>query len=138
MSRKIMMAAVAVALPLGLLATGGGIAAAKKKPPPPPTPVTFSAPTTCAVNGKVTFDPPLGVTGNASTATVSASLTNCTNGSQGGVKLSTGHLSGLVGSVTPNGCTGIPAPSLSGGSISWTPTSQVAASGGVPAPTGTG
>jgi hypothetical protein len=145
MNRALKAVSVGIILPLalGLIATlGTGAAFAKGKGGGGGGPVTFTGSTTCSVNGKVTFSPALktGSTGTSS-ATVTASLTGCTNATQGGVTLTTGHLQGLSGSVSPNGCTAVasgPIPPLSGGSIKWTPTSMVKPSSGGSFPAGTG
>ena len=93
--------------------------------------VTFVAPVTCAVDGRITFTPPLTTTGSSgSAAMMTANLTRCDNERFGGVTLRTGRLSASVPHV--NDCATLySVPASSGGSIRWTPASRVAASGGV-------
>jgi len=93
--------------------------------------VTFVAPITCAVDGNITFTPPLTTNGSSgSAAMMTADLTKCDNGRFGGATLSTGHLSASVPHVS-DCATLYSVPASSGGSIRWAPTSRVAASGGV-------
>ena len=97
--------------------------------------------TTCSIHGKVTFSPPLKTGGAASTTvTVTGLLNRCSNTSQGKVKFNNGHLSALIGTLSVGGCAALTSvtPSLSGGTVVWTPPSKVAASSGVSMPAGTG
>jgi hypothetical protein len=102
--------------------------------------VAVTGATTCSVHGKVAFNPPLVTGGTASsTVTVTGLLNRCHSASQTNVKFNNGHLSGLVGSVSPNDCASLAgvAPALSGGTIKWTPPSKVAGSSDVSMPAGT-
>ena len=102
---------------------------------------SYTGSTTCSVRGKLTFYPPLVRGGTAnSTVTVTGLLSRCSTKSQGHVKLNNGHLAALVGTISSNDCTALPsilAPPLSGGSVVWTPPSNVMESSDVSMPTGT-
>jgi FKBP-type peptidyl-prolyl cis-trans isomerase len=93
--------------------------------------VTFVAPMTCAVDGRIIFTPPLTTDGSSgSAAMMTANLTKCDQGRFGGTTLRTGLLSESVPHV--NDCATLySVPASSGGSIRWTPTSRIAASAGV-------
>jgi hypothetical protein len=121
---------VCLLMVLGVAACGTGIPVSATHHPPAGTDlVTFVAPMTCAVDGRITFTPPL-TTDSGSSATLTANLTKCDQGRFGGATLRTGILSESVPHV--NDCATLySVPASSGGSILWTPTSRVAASGGV-------
>jgi len=149
MSRKLMMMGAALAVVLGLVGTvGSGVAAAHGKTdtgggstPHGRNSTSFAGTTTCSVHGKLTFTPPMVSGGTAtSTVTVTGLLRGCTSTNQGKVKFNNGHLSALVGTLGQNDCSSLAsvlAPSLSGGSIMWTPPSKVARSKSVSMPAGT-
>jgi hypothetical protein len=108
--------------------------------------VTMTGTTTCTVsNIRLTFATPLTATPTATTTAVTMSfnvLKGCTNSSQGGVKLNNGHLSSLTGTLATGGtCSSFLSstnfPSLSSGSVMWTPPSKVAGSTVIGFPAGT-
>jgi hypothetical protein len=137
MGRKTIVTVVAATMMFGLVITfGAGTAVAKGG-----SPGTFSGSTKCSVTGKLTFDPPLtGLNNGTSEAKVSATLSGCTHATHGKITLTGGHLKGLVGFVSPDNCTDVAInhvlPSLNGGSVAWTPTSEVTASSGISYPSG--
>ena len=101
--------------------------------------VTSSDTTTCNLTGKLTFSPALkGLNSGPSTATVSANVSRCFDFSGHKFSIIGGNLQGLVGSASPGNCTSIAiahvVPALSGGSVTWSQHSNVAASSGVSFP----
>lgn len=124
-------------LAFGLLTTlGGGDAGAAPSPA-----VTGSGVTTCNVSGTLRFSPALeGESSGSSTATVSATLSSCISSAGGKLKVASGHLEGLIGSVSPANCTSVAiahvAPPLSAGSVAWAARTRLTASKGVSFPVG--
>jgi hypothetical protein len=137
MGRKTIVTVVAATMMFGLVTTfGAGAAVAKGG-----SPGTFSGSTKCSVAGKLTFTPPLtGLNNGTSEAKVSATLSKCTHATHGKITLTGGHLKGLVGFVSPDNCTDVAInhvlPTLSGGSVAWSPTAEVTASSGISYPSG--
>jgi hypothetical protein len=132
-------AAVAVAtLIIGCVtAFGPGTAVAKSGGQP----VTFSGSITCAVTGKLAFNPPLaGIDSGTSKATITATLSGCRHGAEHKIKVTGGQLKGLIGFVTPDNCTNLAIdntpPLLAGGTVSWSPKTEVAPSTGISFPDG--
>jgi hypothetical protein len=133
MYRKLITAAVAVVLPLGLVAVSGGVASAHPGPTHgPPAPVVATGTTTCNFHGSLRIGDSgtFGVRGNM---VPGKHVPVCTN--KGGSKLRTGHLSNLRSTDTITGLCSLltagPVPDVSGGTIKWAPRHHVASSTGV-------
>lgn len=137
MGRRTVVTVVAATMMVGLITTfGAGAAVAKGG-----SPGTFGGSTKCSVTGKLTFNPPLtGLDSGTSEAKVSATLSGCTHATHNKITLTGGHLKGLVGFVSPDNCTDVAInhvlPTLSGGSVAWSPTSEVTPSSGISYPSG--
>ena len=133
--RRVLLAAAAMALSVGILAAIGGVAAAKGKP----TPVTATGNTTCNYHGQLVLN-------SDSTLSLSGNLTPhqgpaCT--STGGSKLRAGHMNQTLPTTIPTTATdlcpfvaaatslSVPLPDLLGGDIAWSPRAKVAGSTGV-------
>jgi peptidylprolyl isomerase len=129
--RRVAVSASGLLMVLGVTACGTGTSASTTRHPARADLVTFVAPVTCTIDGKITFTPPLTTNGNSgSAAMVSATLTKCDHDRSGGTTLRSGRLSESLPHV--NDCATLySVPASSGGAIRWTPTSRVAASGGV-------
>jgi peptidylprolyl isomerase len=124
--------AIALLMVLGVTDCGGGTAVSTTRHPASRVElVTFVAPVTCTVDGKVVFTPPLTTQGSSGSAAVmTANLTKCDHDRFGEAVLRRGVLSVSIPHVD-NCASLVSVPALSGGSIRWAPTSRIAASGGV-------
>jgi hypothetical protein len=118
--KKLLMAAAAVAMPVGILASTAGIAAAVTK-----TDVTHNTITCSTVTGKAKFAPAL-VLGGAQPENTSIKITlgGCTTDAAG-VTISAGSGSGVLHSAT-NNATALLGPTAVTGSIKIKWTSNVA------------
>jgi hypothetical protein len=132
--RRTTLVASTVVIIMATLSLGAATASARGSG------VTFTGTTRCTVTGRLTFTPALkGLDTGTSQARLSATLTNCTRAQHDGVTLTGGRLKGLGASISPDNCTNTAInhtpPPLSGGSLSWRP-SSVTASGAVSFPAG--
>ena len=128
---KLLKAAVAVVLPIGLVAVmGSGVAWAKRASP---VAVTATGSTTCNFFGRLVINPD-------NTVSISGNMfrhRGPTCSSQGGSRLRTGHMAATPAVSTDTVTslcslvTGGTPPDVSGGAIKWSPAPRVTASTGV-------
>jgi hypothetical protein len=148
MKHKVWTSMSVLALAGGLaIATGAGVSGADGhgKGHHHNPPVAMTGTTTCTVkNLSLHFSAPLTATASTAAITVKLSgsaLRHCTNNVQGNVRVRSGQLRGLNGSLDAGATctsflTGTTLPAFAGGTAHWSPRARIAASTGISFPAG--